>query len=385
MKRVLFVINKLHTGGVPSSLESIYNNICDNENFDMHVLTLSSSGARNFTFCRKIIPTPILLDLYMTRLSDSSSIPKYRIVLFKPLKMFLETIGINLKKIIYKKAVNYIEKKCIYDYIVSFQDRATAEFCRFFNSTEKIAWIHCDYPKLLAQEGDVHIFNDYKRIICVSRYTMNCFKTFYPILSSRVDYIYNLVDVDRIIKLSNEPIFEKLFDHKSFNIISIGRVAKVKRFNLIPYIANKLISCDINFKWYILGAGDKEYMNEINNDIVKYNLSGTVICLGNQSNPYNYLKESDLFVSLSETEACPMVFNEARILNVPILSADFGSSFEFINDGVDGIISPIEDIDKELIDIITSSNKYQIIKQASANRIVDNNQIMNKFLNLFEI
>ena len=43
-----------------------------------------------------------------------------------------------------------------------------------------------------------------------------------------------------------------------------------------------------------------------------------------------------MVVSTSVSEACPNVINEAKILHTPIVATNFGSVYEFIEDGVNG-------------------------------------------------
>ena len=54
--------------------------------------------------------------------------------------------------------------------------------------------------------------------------------------------------------------------------------------------------------------------------ISDHSVENEVICLGNKTNPYPYFKVADLLVSTSSSEACPMIFNEAKILNLPVMA-----------------------------------------------------------------
>ena len=89
-----------------------------------------------------------------------------------------------------------------------------------------------------------------------------------------------------------------------------------------------------------------------------------------------------LCVSLSTTEACPMVFNEARVLNVPIVTTDFGSAHEFVTDGVDGYIRPIEKIPDVISDICLDLGKYQNLHKNSVPKYIVNNEIKLKLISI---
>jgi len=88
-------------------------------------------------------------------------------------------------------------------------------------------------------------------------------------------------------------------------------------------------------------------------------------------------------VTLSLSEACPMIFNEAKILQIPIVSSDFGSAKEFINNGVDGIISPIEEFPEVIYQMMSNAMKYQNIKLNLAKFIYINDVIKCILINLF--
>ena len=106
--------------------------------------------------------------------------------------------------------------------------------------------------------------------------------------------------------------------------------------------------------------------------------------MGNKSNPYPYLKKSSLLVALSTTEACPMMFIEAKILNIPILSTNFGSSYEFICNGEDGVISNIESISYCIGQLIGDNDKYLSIKKKTIDFSYSNQDLTNKVVSIIE-
>ena len=116
----------------------------------------------------------------------------------------------------------------------------------------------------------------------------------------------------------------------------------MKRFNQIAPIARWLKEQGLSFRWYIVGDGTDR--NVIEKSIKDLGMDENVIMLGAKTNPHYYIKHADLFVCLSESEACPRVVNEAKILGTPTVSTDFPTISEFIEDGKTGIISPLSDI-----------------------------------------
>ena len=56
------------------------------------------------------------------------------------------------------------------------------------------------------------------------------------------------------------------------------------------------------------------------------------------------MAKADLYVSTSLSESFPLVINEAKALGIPIVSNNFGSAAESIEDGVDGFVLPVGDV-----------------------------------------
>ena len=120
-------------------------------------------------------------------------------------------------------------------------------------------------------------------------------------------------------------------------------------------------------------------------NIHKFNVEGEVEYLGDKVNPYPYLAKSDLLVILSFSEACPMVITEARTLSVPIVSTDFTTAYEFIDDNVDGVVRPISKIAFEIDNLIRDRQRYSQIKLNSANRKNDNDENVRRFNLLIDL
>ena len=78
-----------------------------------------------------------------------------------------------------------------------------------------------------------------------------------------------------------------------------------------------------------------------------------------------------------------MIFNEAKILNVPVITTDFGSSYEFIRDGEYGIITTIDAIGDVLFAVISNTGLYEMLKNNMKNLKYSNASIINSLHSLF--
>ena len=130
--------------------------------------------------------------------------------------------------------------------------------------------------------------------------------------------IYNPIDILEIrskAEADPNPFFE--FGNGP-NVIGVGRLVYQKGYerilNFIPNILEKYP----DVKFWILGAGELELeLKKLVNDL---DISNHVFFVGNQNNPYVWMKYADLFVLSSYYEALGCVLMEAWATDTPILS-----------------------------------------------------------------
>lgn len=359
-KKILFVIPGLKTGGTNSSLSALYSQI--KGKYDITILPLSNKRNATYSFDDVVVQASFISDALHMKASDSKFYMKPVVYAIKGLKYLISKItGKDLLDLYYQILAKNIESKSLYDYIVAFEESFPTQFVSHFKNKNKIGWIHCNYdmycPKGVNEEP---IYSKYKYIICVSKYTSLLFSNRYPALKNKVRYIYNFIDVNSIIGKSQQIIDDDRFKIDSKHIIvSAGRIDPVKRFSMIPKVARTLLNMGLSFKWYILGPTVSliEYKRLYEN-IAKYDVTENVICLGNKKNPFPYLVKSDIYVCTSESEACPMVFNEAMILKKPVVTTNFGSASEFIKNGENGSICDCQELANSIFDLLSNEDKY---------------------------
>ena len=94
---------------------------------------------------------------------------------------------------------------------------------------------------------------------------------------------------------------------------------------------------EVNYLMNLFVKMFKDYFDELNEKGIK-----NIHFLGKKSNPYKYLKKSSAFVLSSVREGYPVVFIEAMILNIPIITTDVSDAKEDI-DGKFGIVVKNDD------------------------------------------
>ena len=377
MKKILIVIPSFEIGGTVVSTKNLIL-LLDRKKYDITVLCMTGIGSmKNMYNDVKKIPTSLTLSsLTHTSWNCEKNI-------FKKLYCgFIRKISKNVKirELILKKQGKRISS-LNFDTIIACQEGICTEFVSHIECNNKVAWVRCDYSRYIKKRNkylEEDIYSKYNKIVCVSDLTSKRFKDVYPQYAERTIAINNPQSEEYIIEQSYNNDNDTSFIKNGYTIVSIGRIDQIKRFTQIPSIASFLISKNIEFKWYIIGDGDKEEKKQIKQNILKENVEEHVVCLGLKTNPHYYIKNSDLLVSLSISEACPRVINEAKILHVPVVCTNFDTAKEYIDNMKNGIISPIDEIKYSILEILQNDKLKNNIKANISKFHFDNNDIMSK-------
>jgi len=138
--------------------------------------------------------------------------------------------------------------------------------------------------------------------------------------------IQNSIDRDSI-KINNwwSPILPKEVDRKSEYVLAVGRLEKVKGFDLLIESWQ-----NINSDLIIVGSG-KEY-SSLNKLIINFGLENRVKIIKevSQKDLIEYYKCASMLVISSRNEGGPRVALEALYLKVPVISTDVGHMNEIL-------------------------------------------------------
>ena len=181
--------------------------------------------------------------------------------------------------------------------------------------------------------------------------------------------IYNPLNVDEIITKSKEKcsfnFLKKTKKEKYLKLISIGRFVEQKDHMCLLKALNE-IKNKISVRLLLIGQGIEQ--NKYLNYIKKNSLSGIVSILNFQTNPFKYIKHSDIFILTSKFEGLPNVLLEAMTLKKSIISTNCPTGpREILSNGKFGFLIQIGDY-KKLAKIILnyknngSTNRLKISK-----------------------
>ena len=71
-------------------------------------------------------------------------------------------------------------------------------------------------------------------------------------------------------------------------------------------------------------------------------MSDYVVILGKRINPYPYIKSCDIYAQPSRYEGKSVTVREAQILCKPVVVTDYPTAKSQIQDGLDGVIVPMD-------------------------------------------
>lgn len=382
--KILFVVPGFSLGGTTTALASMLN--CKfTDDYDIDVFAITRRDYNQQPIVSHDIGLNGLTTAYYGDFSQFPTKEKVKYLFVKLLKQF-QSRSMKLENWVIEQTVKKIEQKKQYDVVVGFQELRATQFASRFKCPRKIAWIHCDYASTYGEELDeLDLYRRFEKVVCVSQFTRQGFVGRYPSLAEKTVAIHNIFDAESVMERSKLPIDDSRFDTSHFTIISLGRVHEVKRFYLIPEIAAQLKKAGLIFRWYILGSADiPDELKRLTDAIRQYSVGDEVLFLGGKSNPYPYLKAANLMVTISKSEACPMIFNEAKILHVPVLSSDFGSAYEFIEQGNGGYISSLENLPQKLLEL---ANHPDLLASMRNNQVFfdSNSTILGQLTELFTL
>ena len=135
----------------------------------------------------------------------------------------------------------------------------------------------------------------------------------------KIQVVSNLIDIKYIRKKASEKL--KVFNKKKNQKILINVASLNEQKNQIEILRafKNLKNYKYDFKLLLIGDGkNKEKLKKY---IKNHNLKN-ISFLGNLSNPYKYIKNSDLMILSSKWEGMPNVLLEAQCLDVKCISSD---------------------------------------------------------------
>ena len=373
-KKVLIVIDNLHTGGIATSLYNLLYHTSQKVDYDLLVFNDESIEKDNIPKNVRILaPQKMLMVLGMSQGEiKSRSFPLYviRMLLVAISRLLSGEVARNILFLVIKKLKNY-------DIAISYaQDNAwksLSKGCNDFvikkvNAKKKVAYIHCDYSNYGGYHPKQrHCLRQFNNIACVSRSCSDSFISKFPDLKDKTITCENFTNVDLInIRRKEYPVE---YTERSINFVTVCRISTVKGLDraLRAFTEAKKRGLS-NFTWTIVGEGPER--GSLQEQVNKAELNNVIRLVGNKDNPYPYIAGATVFLLPSLHEAAPMVFGEAAALHIPILTTNTCSAKELVDEKKLGIVmeNNQECITNNIIGVIEGNIKLFINEIQDINR-----------------
>ena len=358
MKKILFINGHLNTGGVERSLVDVLKHM-DYKKYAVDLLLLEDTG----DYVSELPPEVNVLfrDLHNTYGGFALSVRRC-IAARDWMCLQLRTLFL-LRKIwgsrALKSAATLLLGEHHYDCVIGFRPGICSDLAAYSVQTDrKITWWHHgEFNVDCAAYGDMCSRMD--AVAVVSQSCKEMLQGQLPGLADKLVYIPNMLDAVAIgQKAGNSP-----YTGDMLHIVSVGRLAPEKHFENVFPAAKALRQAGIDFAWRVIGDGPER--SKLEALIVENDLKDHVILEGSKTNPYPYMKYADLFVHPSYVESQGLTVLEAMALGVPCVVTKSRGPCEFIEDGINGLLTEQvpEDLTAKVLEILKNHALYQRIKE----------------------
>ena len=395
MKKVLFVIDSLHCAGAEKSLTTLLS-LLDYSKYDVDLQLFGYGGA-----LEELVPKEVNILKPMEYIKFSSLSTKNAVI--KSLKnMNFKMLSSRLKfslairknnysnaqkaRVYWQKVSNVIENNNKeYDIAISYaQGVPTFYVAEKVCAKKKLAWVNVSYK--LEDEDRVfqeQFYDKYNKIVAVSDSAKNIFLETFPKYTDKLEIIYDINDADFIKKMSDQG--QSYNDnYTGLRILTIGRLANQKGYDIALEACKILKEKGIEFKWYSLGMGPLK--EEIEKYINENNLENNFKLLGVKSNPYPFIRDCDIYVQTSRFEGFGIAIAEARMLNKPVVTTRFDAVYNQMKDRKNGLVVDMnsQGIVNGILELINNKELTNEIISYLKTEKKGNTEELEKFYKLIE-
>ena len=248
-----------------------------------------------------------------------------------------------------------------YDVAVAYWgDRPMFSLVDRVKAKKKIAWLHFDYDNPPRDDKTyTRYFEKCDKIVAVSDVINKSLCRHFPQYEDKFITIENINNPKLIREMAQNG---KSFGGDPFSgkrILTVGRISEQKGIDIAISALAKIVKAGYDVRWYVLGTGDKEYVDEMKGLAKREGVADRFIFLGTTDNVYSYMKDCDIYAQPSRHEGKPIAVEEAKILCRPIVCADYLSAKEQLKNGEYGVVCDIDpdSVASAVISLLTDEGK----------------------------
>ena len=393
-KRIIFVIESLNLGGAEKSLVTLLN-LLDYSKYEVDLLLFAQGGP-----FQELLPEKVTL-LSVPDYCSYTCIPWHSFgeKLKNPMALFAQlrySLALRLKKHtnIEKAALLWkYSQSCFtnlpesYDVAIAYaQGLPTFFVSDKVSAKKKYAWINAIYKPCGRYLNYVKaLYKEFDLINAVSDTVKSQICETFGFKNENVTVIKDILDANFILKMADmiSPVLDEMCC-KGVKIVTVGRLAHMKAYDIAIDAARILKSRGFDFHWYAIGEGGLR--GELEKQIADCSVSDCFTLLGARANPYPYMKNADIYVQTSRFEGYCLTLAEARMLNVPCVTTEFDVVHAQMLDGENGLIVGMnaESVADGIMRLAEDRELYEHIKDYLKHEKKGNTEEIEKFYALLE-
>lgn len=249
----------------------------------------------------------------------------------------------------------------------------------------KILWIHSDYEKLkYVDDFDRPYFKQASVVATMSPKARDILQKHFPESADHIWFLENITNGSMIRKMAAEEVNDDRFKLvEGVNLVSVGRLSLPKNFGRAVRVASVLKKRGVVFHWTIVGEGPLR--NTLESQAKELGVDDVVSFIGLRSNPYQYMRKSDMLVVTSNYEGRSIAIDEAQVLGIPVITTNYPTAKDAVIDGETGLICDMtpEAIANSIVRLYTDKALYAHICQSLEVKKEGNVQEIQKYFKAF--
>lgn len=343
MKKVLFIIGALDSGGVAKSIVNLLNAI-DRKEREVHLLMMHDV---NGPF-QKYLPE----DVRVHRMAETGWLLEgwsgiLQLIKHGHLLLALGSLLRMLLSRIDKPSAGWLLSRLFpalpgdWDVIVDYNGQQQLYYMEDkLKGKKKITFFHSDYHKWPYYERmDRKYFPKVDAVCTISEQCVQSLKEVFPEVVDKIKLVPNISLPEMVYKLAEEPVEMPPLHGVVF--ATVGHVSYNKGIDLVIGASKILKQNGLDFSWILVGSTDgaEKYIDEILHSDLKDN----IYLVGVQSNPYAYMQRADIIVHPSRFEGKSITLDEAKILCKPVVVTNFSTVYDQFEDGVNASICEMKE------------------------------------------
>lgn len=170
-------------------------------------------------------------------------------------------------------------------------------------------------------------------------------------------------------------------------VLGAGRLTFQKNFSVLVDAA-KIVKEKVPDVKFVIG-GEGELRADLETQVARLNLEGTVFLPGNIMNLSEMMQSADLFALPSKYEGLPLVLLEAMASGLPAVGSSIKGTVDVIESGKNGLLTDLDDVDglaNAITELLTDKNRRMSMSVEAIETINSKfsfNSLLNKLENIY--